>query len=168
LRLDAPKTVRATVRAAALLDEDPENPEKKAIRERPLNQQPYWHVERARIGATRRVPVEVVVNGYPRGAVEIEADGSLQDVRFDVPIEQSSWIAVRIFPSSHTNPVFVEVAGRPVRASRRSAEWCIKAVDQCWKSKKGQIRQKERPEAEAAYDQAREAYQRILEESSAD
>lgn len=168
LRLDAPKTVRATVRAAALLDEDPENPQKKGIRERPLNQQPYWHVERARVGSTRRVPVEVIVNGYPAGKVEIEADGALQDLSFDVPIEQSSWVAVRIFPSSHTNPVFVEVAGRPIRASRRSAEWCVKAVDQCWSSKERQIRQSERAEAKAAYDQAREAYQRILEESTAD
>ena len=30
-----------------------------------------------------------------------------RDVSFDVPIEKSSWVALRIYPSSHTNPVFV-------------------------------------------------------------
>jgi hypothetical protein len=50
---------------------------------------------------------------------------------FDVAIEKSSWVAVRILPSAHTNPIFVLVGGKPVRASRRSAEWCLAAVSQC-------------------------------------
>ena len=41
------------------------------------------------------------------------------------PIERSSWIAARILPSSHTNPMFAIVADAPIRASRRSAEWCL-------------------------------------------
>jgi len=49
-----------------------------------------------------------------------------------VDIPHSSWVAVRILPSVHTNPIWVEVAGKPVRASRKSAEWCLKAVDVCW------------------------------------
>ena len=32
---------------------------------RPLDQKPYWDIERARIGETRTVPVEVIVNGHP-------------------------------------------------------------------------------------------------------
>ena len=34
-------------------------------------------------------------------------------------------------PSAHTNPVFVIVGDQPIRASRRSAEWCLRGVDQC-------------------------------------
>ena len=41
-----------------------------------------------------------------------------------VPIERSSWVALRHFPQMHTNPVEVLVGGRPIRASRRSALWC--------------------------------------------
>jgi hypothetical protein len=33
--------------------------------------------------------------------------------------------------TDHTNPIFVVVGGQPIRASRKSAEWCLKAVDQC-------------------------------------
>ena len=36
---------------------------------------------------------------------------------------RSSWAALRVYPSAHTNPVFVLVGGRPIRASHRSAEW---------------------------------------------
>lgn len=168
LRLDAPKTVTATLKVAALLAEDPEDKTAGWIRSQPMDQQPYWHVERARIGQTRHVLVELIVNGFPQARKEILADGSLQEVTFDVPIEHSSWVAARIFASSHTNPVFIEVAGKQIRASRRSADWCIQAVDQCWLSKSPLIRPEEREEAKAAYDQARTAYQRILAEAVAD
>ena len=39
-----------------------------------------------------------------------------RDMTFDVKLERSSWVAVRILPSSHTNPVFVLVGGKPIRA----------------------------------------------------
>jgi hypothetical protein len=57
------------------------------------------------------VPVEVIVNGLPVQRRVIAADGALQDLTFDLPLERSSWVALRIFPSSHTNPVFVIVEG---------------------------------------------------------
>ena len=63
------------------------------------------------------------------GQTEVSADGSIQGVSFDVPIKKSSWVALRIYPSSHTNPVFVSVGGKPIRASKKSAEWCLKSVD---------------------------------------
>jgi hypothetical protein len=75
---------------------------------------------------------------------------------------------MRILPSSHTNPVFVLVGGKPVRASRRSAEWCLKGVDQCWSQKKGLIKPAELPDAEQAYEHARESFRRILSESEMD
>jgi hypothetical protein len=77
-------------------------------------------------------------------------------------------VAVRIFPSSHTNPVFVEVDGKPIRASKKSAEWCLKGIDQCWSKKEPATRDSEKAAAAAAYEQAREAYRKILAETTAD
>jgi len=88
-------------------------------------------------------------------------------VTFDYKIGRSSWVALRILPSSHTNPIWVLVDGKPVRASRKSAEWCLKAVDQCWSQKGPQIRLAERGEAERMYDAAREAYRQRLNETAA-
>ena len=87
---------------------------------------------------------------------------------FDVKIDRSSWVAMRILPSSHTNPIFVLVDDKPIRASHRSAEWCLKGVDQCWSQKKRFIKASERADAEATYDHARKAYQRLLNEAHAD
>ena len=77
-------------------------------------------------------------------------------------------MALRVFPSCHTNPVFVEVDGKPIRASKKSAQWCLDAVDVCWKQKVKQTRAAEQPAAAAAYDVARKAYAKILAESVAD
>jgi hypothetical protein len=164
LKLDAPRRVRVTARVAALLDEQPD----EAVRGRRPDQTPYWDIERARIGSTREVPLEVVVNGRVVASRNILADGSLRDVDFDIPVERSSWVALRILPSSHTNPVFVVVGGKPVRASRRSAEWCLKAVDQCWTQKAPQISDRERADAERAYEHARRVYRKLVEECEVD
>jgi hypothetical protein len=94
----------------------------------------------------------------------LEADGRVNDMAFDFTPEKSSWIAVRIPLCAHTNPVFVEVDGKPIRADKRSAQWCLDAVDVCWKSKVGKIRESERAAAATAYDAARQAYRRILAE----
>ncbi len=167
LKLEAPTdvTVRATV--SALLPEEV-TAEARAIRDRPLDQQPYWELERSRLGDSRRVPVEVVVNGQAVARQEIVADGTFRDLEFRVPIARSSWVALRIYPSSHTNPVFVTVAGRPVRASRRSADWCLSGVDRCWDQKSPLIRPAEQAAARAAFDAARAAYRAIREESEVD
>jgi hypothetical protein len=146
---------------AALLDAKPHD----EIRHRALDQQPLWHVERARVGDSRQVPVELIVNGQSVARKLIVADGHIEDVSFDYTPARSSWIALRIFPSAHTNPVFVEIDGKPIRASRRSAQWCLAAVDVCWKSKQAQILAADRPAAQAAYDQARAAYRKLVAES---
>jgi hypothetical protein len=163
LNLAAAGPVKVRVKASGLLAEA-QTPETESIRSRPLHAQPYWHVERARVGASRKVPVEVVVNGVAVDRREVEADGSIHDLEFDVPIARSSWVAARVFPSSHTNPVFVIVDGKPIRASRKSAEWCLKSVDQCWSRKEPAIRDSEKEAARAAYDAARDAYRKILSE----
>lgn len=161
LRLDATQTVHVTLRAAAYLDPLPN----EGIRSRAPDQQPFWDIERARIGVSRDVPVELVVNGSVVASKKLAADGQLRNLSFDVRIDRSSWIAARILPSSHTNPIFGIVNGKPIRASRGSAEWCLNAVNQCWTQKAPAIRSSEREAARAAYDHAREVYKRLIVES---
>ena len=159
LKLDQGGPVSVTCEVAALLEPAP-TPETEAIRQRRLDHQPYWHLERCRIGPSRNVPVEVVVNGEVVERREILADGSLQKLQFEVPLAKSAWIAVRILPSVHTNPIFVEVAERPI-AVAASADWCRKAVEVCWQQKMGRIRPDERAAARAAYDQAAKYYETV-------
>ena len=160
LRLDAPAPVHITAQVAALLNEKPD----ESIRRLRYDEKPYWDLERARIGNSRSVTLELVVNGEPAAHQEIEADGKMRPAAFDYKIARSSWVALRILPSSHTNPIFVLVGGKPVRASRRSAEWCLKAVDQCWSQKAPRIRLEERGEAQRAYEFARQQYRKRIEE----
>jgi hypothetical protein len=163
IRLAAGAVARATVKAAAWLDPLPD----PALGRRRPDQSPYWDVERARLGSSREVPVELVVNGRPVARQTIVADGSVREISFEVPLRESSWLAVRILPSSHTNPVFALVDGRPIRASRRSAEWCLAGVNQCWTQKAPKIAPAELEEARRAYDHAREVYRRLAAESPA-
>jgi len=125
-----------------------------------------WQIEKARIAGTRTVKLEAVVNGVPVAEKIITADGSLQDISFDnVRFDRSGWVALRIFPSSHSNPIFVIVDDKPIRASRRSAQWCLDGVDQCWKSKERTYAAGEKEDAKAAYEHAREVYRKIVAES---
>ncbi|HLY15706.1 MAG TPA: CehA/McbA family metallohydrolase [Bryobacteraceae bacterium] len=160
VQLGAPGAVHAVVRVAAYLDPQPD----QSIRARRYEEAPYWDVERARIGDTREVPVELVVNGEPVARKTVVADGQVREVSFDVPIGKSSWVAARILPSAHTNPIFVLVGGKPVRASRRSAEWCLAAVSQCWTQKAPRIAVSELGAARQAYDQARAVYGKLIAE----
>jgi hypothetical protein len=164
LSLPQPATVKVTAKVAAHLNEQPNS----ALQNFDYSKKPYWDIERARIGDTREVPVEVIVNGYPVAKRNIVADGKLQDMSFDVKIDRSSWVALRVLPSSHTNPIWVQVGGQPMSPSRRSAEWCLKGVDQCWSQKKRFIKASEMADAEAAYDHARKAYQKLLEQAQVD
>jgi hypothetical protein len=161
LNLAQPATVKVTAKVAARLNEQP-NP---ALQKLSYKEKPYWDIERARVGETREVPVEVVVNGYPVAKRNIVADGKLQEMSFDVKIDRSSWVAMRILPSSHTNPIWVRVGAQPMSPSRRSAEWCLKGVDNCWSQKKRFIKASEMADAEAAYDHARRVYQKLLEQA---
>jgi hypothetical protein len=136
----------------------------ETIHDRAIDETPYWHIERARIGNSREVPVELVVNGKPVARKNVVADGSVQFITFDVPVEGSSWLAVRILGSSHTNPIFVLVNGKSIRASRESAQWCLASVNQCWTQKAPKISKTELPEAKAAYDHAREVYTQLIAE----
>ncbi len=167
LSLSQPGRVRVTAQVCAGLEPAPTTLT-RAIQKASPYDKPFWHLERARIADSRRVLVELVINSIAVDRVEIEADGALHPVSFSCTVAQSSWIALRILPSSHTNPVFASVSGAPVRASRRSAAWCRQAVDVCWKEKRKRIRPAELPAAAAAYDHARRRYEAILAETKSD
>jgi hypothetical protein len=135
--------------------------ESAAIASRPLTDPPYWNTERARIGSSRKVAVELIVNGEVADTAQVSADGDWSDVKFDYVIKRSAWIALRIYPSAHTNPLFVKVDGKPI-AVKESAEWCRAVVDQCWQKKEPNIRAAEREAAAAAYEKARKIYDRLI------
>lgn len=163
LKLAAPGPVKITAQIAALLDTQPD----EAIRSRRYDQKPYWELERARIGNTRTVPVELIVNGQAVARQTIEADGKIRPITFTHKLDRSSWIALRILPSSHTNPIFVVAGGKPIRASRESIEWCLRAVDQCFQQKLPRVRLEEQASMKAQYEAARQAYRDRLKEVDA-
>jgi hypothetical protein len=167
VRLKEAGKVTVKAKVAALLAPKP-TPQTEALRKRAWTAKPYWDVERSRLGETRKVPVEVVVNGVAVDRKEIEADGKEQEVSFEVPIAQSSWVCLRILPSSHTNPVFVLVGDKPIRVSKKSAQWCIDALNKCWEQKRPKIRKEERAAAEEAYTKARETYAKLKDECAAE
>ena len=162
VQLNQSGRVKVTVKAAANLEASPND----AVRNAPYEANPYWDLERARIGIRREVAVQIVVNGAVVATQPLVADGTIRDLTFDVPIERSSWIAARILPSAHTNPVFALVGGKPIRASRESIQWCLNAVNQCWTQKSPKIRATEIDAARQAYDHARQVYSQRLAETT--
>jgi hypothetical protein len=152
VELAQPGTVTVSARIAARLEE------RAAAGSVP---RAAWHLEHARIAGTRDVMVEVVVNGRPIGHKAVPANGELHEFSVGVTIERSSWVALRILPSGHTHPIFVRVAGKPVRASRRSAQWCLDCIDAVWHEKLPHIATAEVKDAEVAYEQARAVYRRV-------
>ncbi len=163
LSVNGEQRIKITAKVAANLAQQQDGAG-AAIAQRALTEQPYWHLERARIGTTRKVRVELIVNGEAVDTTEITADGKWKDVNFSYQLSQSAWVALRVYPSSHTNPVFIIADGKPIQV-RTSAEWCRQAVDQCWKMKQSNIRQEERGAAEAAYNKARSIYDKRINES---
>ncbi len=109
------------------------------------------------------MPVEFLVNGRVVATRRVVADGHPHDLRVTLPLARSGWIAARVLPSSHTNPVFVTVDRQPMRPSIASARWALEAVERCWKQKVRNIRESERAAASAAYDHARAVYRKLLE-----
>ncbi|GAT88401.1 putative carbamate hydrolase [Paenarthrobacter nicotinovorans] len=153
------------IRAAWQLPENPSTPPKG----RPLHSGPVgWHLERERIGTSRSVLLELVVNGQTVASQEIHADGSEHEITFDIALELSSWIALRILRSVHTQPIFLELARKPIRTSRRSAQWLHDSVDSLWNAKAGFIRPTERTAAQDAYKAAKAAYLARREECDSD
>ena len=107
----------------------------------------------------------MIVNGRPVATKEVPADDKTHDLSFAVPIRQSSWVALRHFPQMHTNPVNVLVAGKPIRASRKSAQWCHDVIDQLWRVRGPGIAAHEREEARKTFEWAKGEYRRIAAEA---
>jgi len=140
---------------------------------------PYGHVPaggRRHVGDTRityetgkPLPsdrlVEVVVNGRVVASKTVPADDAEHRLTFRIPIERSSWIAIRQFPQLHTNPIDVTVAGKPIRASRASALWCLGTIEQLWRTREKVIAPAEREEARQTFESAKAIYRQIAEES---
>jgi len=113
-------------------------------------------------GGTRLV--ELVVNGIVAAHLRVPADGKEHDIQFEVPIERSSWVALRQFPQLHTNPVNVIVGERPIRVSRKSAQWCVACIELLWRNREKSIAPGERDAARETFQRALARYRRIAEE----
>ncbi|MBM3845101.1 MAG: hypothetical protein FJ405_02285 [Verrucomicrobia bacterium] len=109
--------------------------------------------------------VEIVVNGRAVASARVPADGKVHPLRFRVPIQRSSWVALRQFPQLHTNPVNVQVGQEPLRASRRSALWCIETIERLREQRRNSIREPERGDAMQAYDEAVAKFRRLAAEA---
>jgi len=158
-------TVRISAKVSALLNEKEDSTIKPLDYHKEIwSQKPFWDLEKGRIKNSRTVPVELIVNGEVVEKKIVSADGKMRDISFETMITKSSWVAIRILPSSHTNPIFVLVNKEPIRASKKSAEWCLKAVDICWAQKQSQIAKESKEEAKKLYDLARLTYKRIIAE----
>ncbi len=109
--------------------------------------------------------VELVVNSKVVASREVPADDKEHDLEWDIDVDRSSWVALRQIPQMHGNPVNVLVGGKPIRASRESALWCIGVIEQLWKVRGKGIAEAERAEAEKTFQWAIGEYRRIAQES---
>ena len=111
--------------------------------------------------------VEVVVNG--RVAGEPRSAGRRPRAHARVLGRRSSAAAgwrCGSFRSCTRTPCTCLVGGKPIRASRDSAQWALACIDQLWRARSRRIADGERAEAEKAYEQARAYYRRAISESS--
>lgn len=83
-------------------------------------------------------------------AGEVAADSAPHTLKFSVPIDRSSWVALRQFTQRHANPITVIVLG---------------CFDQLWRVRGRRIAASERPEAEKAYDEACAFYRKVSAEA---
>ncbi|MEP7110765.1 MAG: CehA/McbA family metallohydrolase, partial [Ferruginibacter sp.] len=152
--------IKVTCSVAAYLDEHQSAIESE-IASTDGKKRPYWHVERARLGKSRKVKLELIANGMPVDSVEIIADGRVTDIEFNYRPSKSVWVALRILGSSHSNPIFVIVDGKQI-IEKRSAEWCLATLERTWKLREPNIRPEEKREAIIAYSGARSFYTNLM------
>ena len=164
VRHERPGMVHVSAKISAYLPEHPDA-DAIAIRSKDWNSSPYWHIERARIGDSRSVLAELIVNGQPVGSTPVEADGQIHTVAFETRIDRSSWIALRILPSSHSNPLYITVGGTPIRASEKSAQWCLDSIRAAWRSLGPRIAAVEQPAAKDAFEHSVSSFKAILAET---
>ncbi|HUQ65418.1 MAG TPA: CehA/McbA family metallohydrolase, partial [Flavitalea sp.] len=118
LKMQGKQKLNIEVDAAAYLP-----PIKDSNLFKPESNRIYWSIMLSRIGNTRKVPVELIVNGYPVDTIHVEADGSMRKLKFTYEADRSCWVAVRILGAAHTNPFFINIDGKNI-SEPKSAEWC--------------------------------------------
>jgi hypothetical protein len=95
-------------------------------------------------------------------------------VLFVVSINPESRVKVARGPGAATIqqagyvPVLVNVlvGGKPIRASKDSAKWCVGVIEQLWRARAREIAAAERPEAEATFQKALGMYRQIAAEAN--
>ena len=107
----------------------------------------------------------LIVNGNSVRRWIIPADGAIHDMETGLFVDQISWVALRQFPQLHTNPVVVILEGKPVRVSKRSAQWCAETIKQLWHTRGHTIHESEQKRAKEAFDRALKIYQEIAKAS---
>jgi hypothetical protein len=130
------------------------------------------------VGQFPMTRIEVLVNGAVKETEESAPEGDKQ-LRFDrdVAIDRSGWIALRVEGKSgpsqlgndafaHTSPVYVEVAGRPVR-SPADAEYFIRWIERLRDDvrKRDQVPARHVPHVEQQLADAIEFYRRLADRS---
>lgn len=108
------------------------------------------------------VDVELIVNGFPVETKAVKTDGKTVQLSFNRKFDESCWVALRVFPFAHTNPIYVIVDDQPLAPQPDSVRWCLAGLNQCWESKRNTYSQAEKADAEAAYDHARKHYKEML------
>ncbi|MGC6442788.1 MAG: CehA/McbA family metallohydrolase [Rubripirellula sp.] len=109
--------------------------------------------------------IELIINGYPVAQRRVDADGSKTRIEFDHNITKSCWVAMRVFPNAHTNPIYITVEDEPILGPAESIRWCQAGVEQCWKSKQNMYAIDEQADARSAYEHARRVYADLLQRS---
>jgi hypothetical protein len=135
-----------------------------------------------------KIELESIV---PISRVEIIQDGEVvQTVRdidlsnhsytrtVQISFENSGWLAVRCFEDrednntrfAHTSPIFVMVAGKPIKPKRPAVEWFLQRIDIL--TEKAQNKKEEDATKKTnwqamlqLYEQARDLYEEMLAES---
>jgi hypothetical protein len=122
----------------------------------------------------------VVSGGQVIDEIPAEGDRLRFDLKRSYPIQRSGWLHVRVegkaedrypldaaYPQAFTNPVWITVAGQPVR-SRAAAEYSMAWIDrlktmaQAWP---GWRSEKEQAHVFAQFDEARAIYERLAAEA---
>ncbi len=116
--------------------------------------------------------LQIVVNGEVRQVALPEAsktaDGtSLYDIDLQASFSGSSWIAVRCFEDlpdqkvsfAHTNPVYIDVPGQPLKPRRRDTDYFIRRMDEEIARNTGVLSEESLQE----YHRARDIYRSISE-----
>ena len=117
--------------------------------------------------------IEVIVNGRVTQTIEPQTergDAGSYHVHLDntITLQGTSWLAVRCYEElpqrkvsfAHTNPVYLDVSGQPLRPQRREVEYFIQRMDEEIQRNTGLLP----ADAVAEFQEAKAEYQALLNE----